>query len=342
MKTTVSRMTPHVPASTSRWGASATSRGSRPSARRRSSARSRSSPAPGSLAVLGLEHDADGSARRRVRRHRVLPHGRRGQPAHLHLGPARAGQEASHMAEARRSSSSWSPTGPPIPSSRRSRSSWPRRRSRPTSRSSSGFQADGVELVRKGVAETVTAPEFAPLAKLMADVRELGGLLLVCGPCVKSRGITRRRHGRWRRGRRRRPLHRRDHLGHQQPRLLARRPEGDRNMTATTAELETMTTAKVVDARGSACPGPLLEAKKSMGTVPVGLRHRDLVHRPGHQDATSARGPARSATSSSVSSRARATTASSSAARSSRSPDRPDGAPPAPPARSARHGATRP
>jgi tRNA 2-thiouridine synthesizing protein A len=41
-------------------------------------------------------------------------------------------------------------------------------------------------------------------------------------------------------------------------------------MTATTAELETMTTAKVVDARGSACPGPLLEAKKGMGTVPVG------------------------------------------------------------------------
>jgi tRNA 2-thiouridine synthesizing protein A len=41
-------------------------------------------------------------------------------------------------------------------------------------------------------------------------------------------------------------------------------------MTATTTELETMTAAKVVDCRGSACPGPLLEAKKSMGTVPVG------------------------------------------------------------------------
>jgi predicted peroxiredoxin len=53
-----------------------------------------------------------------------------------------------------------------------------------------GFQGDAVELVRTGVAETVAAPEFAPLAKLMADVRELGGLLLVCGPCIKSRGIT--------------------------------------------------------------------------------------------------------------------------------------------------------
>ena len=53
-----------------------------------------------------------------------------------------------------------------------------------------GFQADGVELVRKGVAETVAAPEFPPLAKLLGDVRELGGLLLVCGPCVKSRAIS--------------------------------------------------------------------------------------------------------------------------------------------------------
>ena len=28
--------------------------------------------------------------------------------------------------------------------------------------------------------------------------------------------------------------------------------------------------AKIADARGSACPGPLLEAKKSIGGVPVG------------------------------------------------------------------------
>ena len=28
--------------------------------------------------------------------------------------------------------------------------------------------------------------------------------------------------------------------------------------------------ARVVDARGSACPGPLLEAKKAIGTVSVG------------------------------------------------------------------------
>lgn len=35
-------------------------------------------------------------------------------------------------------------------------------------------------------------------------------------------------------------------------------------------ELEELTPDTVVDARGSACPGPLLEAKKAMGTVSVG------------------------------------------------------------------------
>jgi tRNA 2-thiouridine synthesizing protein A len=35
-------------------------------------------------------------------------------------------------------------------------------------------------------------------------------------------------------------------------------------------ELEDITADAVADARGSACPGPLLEAKKSIGSVPVG------------------------------------------------------------------------
>ena len=35
-------------------------------------------------------------------------------------------------------------------------------------------------------------------------------------------------------------------------------------------DLEAIQADKVVDARGSACPGPLLEAKKAIGTVPVG------------------------------------------------------------------------
>jgi tRNA 2-thiouridine synthesizing protein A len=41
-------------------------------------------------------------------------------------------------------------------------------------------------------------------------------------------------------------------------------------MTATALELETIQAAEVIDARGSACPGPLLEAKKGMAGVPVG------------------------------------------------------------------------
>ncbi len=35
-------------------------------------------------------------------------------------------------------------------------------------------------------------------------------------------------------------------------------------------ELDDLEPTKVVDARGSACPGPLLEAKKGIGAVSVG------------------------------------------------------------------------
>lgn len=41
-------------------------------------------------------------------------------------------------------------------------------------------------------------------------------------------------------------------------------------MSIPTAELSTIQAAKVVDARGSACPGPLLEAKKGIGAIKVG------------------------------------------------------------------------
>jgi tRNA 2-thiouridine synthesizing protein A len=36
------------------------------------------------------------------------------------------------------------------------------------------------------------------------------------------------------------------------------------------SDLSTLAPANVVDARGVACPGPLLEAKKAVATVPVG------------------------------------------------------------------------
>ena len=35
-------------------------------------------------------------------------------------------------------------------------------------------------------------------------------------------------------------------------------------------DLASIQSDKVADARGSACPGPLLEAKKGIGSVPVG------------------------------------------------------------------------
>jgi predicted peroxiredoxin len=53
-----------------------------------------------------------------------------------------------------------------------------------------GFQGDGCLLVKKGVAETVAAPEFAPLGGLLETIHDLGGKLLVCSPCVKSRGLS--------------------------------------------------------------------------------------------------------------------------------------------------------
>lgn len=41
-------------------------------------------------------------------------------------------------------------------------------------------------------------------------------------------------------------------------------------MSAPTLDLNQIEATKVVDARGSACPGPLLEAKKGIGAVNVG------------------------------------------------------------------------
>jgi tRNA 2-thiouridine synthesizing protein A len=38
----------------------------------------------------------------------------------------------------------------------------------------------------------------------------------------------------------------------------------------TTVDLSTIQAANVIDARSSACPGPLLEAKKGIGAVKVG------------------------------------------------------------------------
>jgi len=47
------------------------------------------------------------------------------------------------------------------------------------------------------------------------------------------------------------------------------------------ADLETIKPAIVVDARGSACPGPLMEAKKAIGKVKVGEALEVLSNDPG-------------------------------------------------------------
>ena len=41
-------------------------------------------------------------------------------------------------------------------------------------------------------------------------------------------------------------------------------------MSTTIAELDSLVAEKIIDARGTACPGPLLEAKKGMTTVAIG------------------------------------------------------------------------
>lgn len=53
-----------------------------------------------------------------------------------------------------------------------------------------GFQGEGCLLVKRGVAETVSFPEFAPLAALIPTLQEMGASILVCSPSIKSRGLT--------------------------------------------------------------------------------------------------------------------------------------------------------
>lgn len=48
-----------------------------------------------------------------------------------------------------------------------------------------------------------------------------------------------------------------------------------------TVDLATVKPAAVVDARGSACPGPLLEAKKALGKVKVGEVLEVMSNDPG-------------------------------------------------------------
>jgi tRNA 2-thiouridine synthesizing protein A len=49
-------------------------------------------------------------------------------------------------------------------------------------------------------------------------------------------------------------------------------------------DLTTIKSNSVVDARGSACPGPLLEAKKAIGTVKIGEVLEVLSNDPGTKE----------------------------------------------------------
>ena len=51
-----------------------------------------------------------------------------------------------------------------------------------------------------------------------------------------------------------------------------------------TADLVALKAAAVVDCRGSACPGPLMEAKKAIGKVKVGEVLEVLSNDPGTKD----------------------------------------------------------
>ena len=52
----------------------------------------------------------------------------------------------------------------------------------------------------------------------------------------------------------------------------------------TTGDLSALKPAAVVDCRGSACPGPLMEAKKAIGKVKVGEVLEVLSNDPGTKD----------------------------------------------------------
>lgn len=52
------------------------------------------------------------------------------------------------------------------------------------------LQTTGVWLAVKDYAAHVRTEAFPPLDQLMKDFRELGGSMLACVPCLKSRNIT--------------------------------------------------------------------------------------------------------------------------------------------------------
>ena len=52
------------------------------------------------------------------------------------------------------------------------------------------FQADGVTLMKKDAVGSTCAANFPPIAELIEAFFEMDGRALMCGPCVKARGIS--------------------------------------------------------------------------------------------------------------------------------------------------------
>ncbi|MCG3210222.1 MAG: hypothetical protein FOGNACKC_03853 [Anaerolineae bacterium] len=52
------------------------------------------------------------------------------------------------------------------------------------------MQARAVLLARQGIANHIHAENFPPLAELLDVFVEMGGKMLLCGPCFKSRQLS--------------------------------------------------------------------------------------------------------------------------------------------------------
>jgi len=63
-----------------------------------------------------------------------------------------------------------------------------------------------------------------------------------------------------------------------------KRKKKSRRLDMAQIDLNTISAANTIDARGSACPGPLLEAKKGIGKVKVGEILEVLSGDPGTRD----------------------------------------------------------
>jgi predicted peroxiredoxin len=51
------------------------------------------------------------------------------------------------------------------------------------------LSTEGVRLSQQGYADDIHEEGFAPLQKLMADFVDAGGIIWVCSPCFKKRGL---------------------------------------------------------------------------------------------------------------------------------------------------------